>query len=136
MNRPSKLKITDLLVGSDIYPHPANPSAYFYHKSLHQSICLYEVDDEYTMDLDFILKAVKAATVRYVDEVWGNFRFVEGTKTFDNVRTSRNVEMKRNLYNLHKKDLSLYQKLVLELKTIYFRNPILSSLRTMKRAVG
>ena len=82
INRPSKLKQTDLLMGGEINPHPYNPSAYFYHKSLHDKIGYYKIDEHYVMDLEFILRAVRVAHVRYVDELWGNFRYFEGTKTF------------------------------------------------------
>jgi glycosyltransferase involved in cell wall biosynthesis len=81
VNRPGKLKFTDLLLGFHVNPFPMNPSAYFYHRSLHQKAGLYEVNDHYTMDLDFILRAVQNATVKYVDEIWGNYRMIEGTKT-------------------------------------------------------
>jgi hypothetical protein len=33
------------------------------------------------MDLDFLLKAVQVARIKYVDETWGNWMRVEGTKT-------------------------------------------------------
>jgi len=32
------------------------------------------------MDVDFLLRAIQVATVKYVDETWGNFREIEGTK--------------------------------------------------------
>jgi glycosyltransferase involved in cell wall biosynthesis len=64
VNRPDKLKITDLLLGWSIHPHPVNPSAYFYHKSLHQQIGLYDINEHFALDLDFLLKAVRAAHVQ------------------------------------------------------------------------
>ena len=83
INKPKELALFKLLLGPYTYQFPYNPSAYFYHASLHQAAGLYDVDDHYTMDLDFILRAVQLSTVKYVDQVWGNFREVEGSKTFD-----------------------------------------------------
>ncbi|MGG6269241.1 glycosyltransferase family 2 protein [Leptolyngbya sp. AN03gr2] len=80
-NRPTKLKFTDLLLGADINPHPVNPSAYFYHRCLHDQIGLYDTDEHYALDLDFIFRAVQVAHVQHIDETWGNYREIEGTKT-------------------------------------------------------
>lgn len=81
VNKPYRLDIQSFVLGYDAYPHPANPSAYFYHASLHKHIGWYDEQDHYTMDLDFICKAVQVANVVYVDEVWGNFYLHEGSKT-------------------------------------------------------
>lgn len=81
VNKPSKLGIADLLLLKA--PFPWNPSAYFYHKSLHQQIGPYKVDEHYFMDIDFILRAVQVANVKYVDEVWGNYRQITGSKTVE-----------------------------------------------------
>lgn len=78
VNKPRQMNFSDLLAGR---PYPWNPSAYFYHKSLHETVGLYDEDDPLTMDIDFILRAVQAADVRYFDETWGNFRYIPGTKT-------------------------------------------------------
>ena len=79
INKPSDLRITSLLSEKSHFPY--NPSAYFYHKSLHKKIGLYKVDEHYTMDLDFLIKAIKTAKVKYVNETWGNYRHIQGTKT-------------------------------------------------------
>lgn len=79
VNRPKHLKLIDLV--SRIHPFPVNPSAYFYHRSLHDTIGLYSVEDHYMMDIDFILKAIQSANVYYVNEIWGNYRHIQGTKT-------------------------------------------------------
>ena len=80
-NRPAKLKITDLLLGWKYYPHPVNPTAYFYHKSLHGIIGAYREDMQIGQDLPFLLSAVQVASVKYFDELWGNYRLIEGTLT-------------------------------------------------------
>ncbi|MBC1223535.1 glycosyltransferase family 2 protein, partial [Nostoc sp. UCD120] len=70
INKPSQLRTIDLLLGRRLNDDkmidasfPVNPSAYFYHKSLHQKIGLYKVEDHYSMDIDFLLKAVCSSHV-------------------------------------------------------------------------
>lgn len=93
VNKPKRLKFTKLLLGPAVNPFPYNSSAYFYHASLHRRIGLYAVNEHYAMDLDFLLRAVQFATVKYLDETWGNFRLMEGTKTYtDQAGINQRVE--------------------------------------------
>ncbi|XWK85936.1 MAG: glycosyltransferase family 2 protein [Phormidium sp.] len=85
VNKPSKLKLVQLLVERNF---PVNPSAYFYHKSLHEKVGLYSLEENYVMDVIFIFEAVQAATVKYVDETWENYRYITGSKTYDNLSES------------------------------------------------
>lgn len=80
VNKPTRMKLSDLLAGR---PYPWNPAAYFYHKILHEEVGPYDNRDPLTMDIDFILRAVQKAHVIYVDEAWGNFRYIPGAKTFE-----------------------------------------------------
>ena len=41
------------------------------------------MNDSHTMDLEFLLRALPAANVRYHDEIWGNFYLLPGAKTHD-----------------------------------------------------
>ena len=52
--KPKKLKITDLLMGYAINPHPVNPTSYFYHRSLHDIVGLYDNDIWCNADQDFV----------------------------------------------------------------------------------
>lgn len=105
INKPKRLKLSDLLLGHRVNPFPVNPAAYFYHTSLHQKIGPYEVDDHYSMDVDFLLRAVQAAKVKYVNETWGNHRQIEGTKTVDDLRSGQNKIRVKALMELYRKDL-------------------------------
>ena len=90
VNRPSGISYFNLLKGDYETSFPMNPSAYFYHKSLHGRIGLYDVDEHFSMDVHFIYKAVQQARVVYVDELWGNYRFLKGTKTYMDDRSGQN----------------------------------------------
>lgn len=110
LNKPTKLKLTDLLLGFSVNQYPVNPSAYFYHTSLHQKIGYYKVDEHYLMDVDFLLRAIQVATVKYVDETWGNFREIEGTKTVNDGKSGQGYYRMECLLRLYRKELTLFQR--------------------------
>jgi len=82
VSQPAGIGLKNLLLGRHLEAFPMNSSAYFYHKSLHRKIGLFDTDEHFAMDLHFILKAVQAANVVYVDRILGNYRYLEGTKTY------------------------------------------------------
>jgi glycosyltransferase involved in cell wall biosynthesis len=83
-NRPRDRRI-QLLVQPVLWPMlPANPSAYFYHREVHDIVGGYDVANHYSMDVDFILAAIRLTPTRYIARHWGNFRMLPGCKTFDN----------------------------------------------------
>jgi glycosyltransferase involved in cell wall biosynthesis len=81
VNRPTDMRFEKLLLGPELYQFPFNPAGYFYDKSLHELAGPYDVSDELSMDLDFLLRAVRVAHVAYVDETWGNYRIHPMAKT-------------------------------------------------------
>ncbi len=115
INKPDHLTLQDLLIGMEIFMFPVNPSAYFYHKSLHERIGPYDITDHFSMDLDFILRAVQVANVKYVDELFGNFRFIPGTKTYEDQKNPGNTRV-NNLYKKYEAQLSRYDKFRLFLR--------------------
>ena len=122
VNKPAKLKLSDLLLGFSVNQFPLNPSAYFYHTYLHEKVGLYKVDEHYVMDVDFLFRAIQVATVKYVNETWGNYRKIEGSKT---VRDSINGQGYRRLECLRKnyqKDLTWFQRCQVTIKYQYYRN--------------
>lgn len=123
VNKPSKLRLKDIL---SYHPHPANPSAYFYHKSLHQNIGPYKVNEHYALDLDFILRAVQSAEVKYVDETWGNWRLIKGSKTC----SDRNmVERKIHILKRYQKNFTFTGRLMVTvLRCIHMRVVFLKQL--------
>lgn len=120
INQPKRMKLTDLLVGHTINPFPFNPSAYFYHTSLHQKIGLYEVEEHYAMDVDFLLKAVQVANVKYVDEIWGNYRQISGTKTVEDINSGQNEIRIQQIMNKHYAKLPKIQQWIVVAKREYY----------------
>ena len=110
INRPKKLKFTDLLLGPDANPFPMNPSAYFYHKALHVAIGPYSVDEHYALDLDFLLRAVRAAKVTYIDEVWGNYRMLQNTKSVADAQGRQDVRRRERIFETYRASLPPWQR--------------------------
>ncbi|MGK7886164.1 MAG: glycosyltransferase family 2 protein [Crocosphaera sp.] len=121
INKPKKLHITDLLLGWETYPHPVNPSAYFYHKSLHEEIGWYDQEDHYTMDVDFLLRVVQKAQVKYVDELFGNYRCIPGTKTFTDKQKGESETRLQHLLDLYHQQLSPLDKIKFTIKDYWLR---------------
>lgn len=115
VNKPRKLDLVHLLAGDDeLYPFPINPSAYFYHKSLHQRAGLYDVAEHYAMDIDFLLRAIPSSNVHYVDRVFGNYRYVDGTKTFQDMRNGTGGPRFQSLLDRYRQQLPVGQTSYLE----------------------
>lgn len=110
VNKPKKLQLADLLLGHAVNPFPMNPSAYFYHTSLHELAGLYDIDEHYTLDVDFLLRAVQVAHTKYVDEIWGNHLQIEGSKTFEDMKRGTSSMRVERLMKHYRKQLSLPQR--------------------------
>lgn len=126
INKPRRLTQKDLLISSYLNPFPLNPSAYFYSKSIHDKIGPYAETDHYSMDVEFLLKAVAVARVKYVDEDWGNFLYVEGTKTFEDVKSGGNRIRVNNLIEQYTKNLPFFQRVKVRFKRYIFSHYTIS----------
>jgi glycosyltransferase involved in cell wall biosynthesis len=121
--KPSRLKLHQLLLGPVINLFPVNPSEYFYHKALHENIGPYNNEDHYTLDLDFLLRAVQEAHVVYFNETWGNYRLIEGTKTFEDRLSRQNEKRCDSVLKFYRKYLPWYFR-----KTFWFYKTVQGSL--------
>lgn len=108
LNKPTHTHITHLI--ADVYEWPYNPSAYFYHKSLHDLIGLYDTDEHYALDYDFILRASMAVSFKYYNETWGNFRELPGTKTHTDIQNNTAYQRAKRIREKYYQQLSLSQK--------------------------
>lgn len=108
LNRPVPFNEVNFMIN---YNFPFNPSAYFYHKSLHAKAGLYDVEDHYLMDIDFIFRMMKVANVKHVDELWGHYRQVEGSKTLQEIQSGRNLKKLDKLFAKYFHHLCISQKI-------------------------
>ena len=93
------------------YKMPNNPSSYFYHRRLHEIIGDFNVDDHYVMDYDFLLKAVRASKVVYVDQTFGNYRMYADNKTAQVFATNQGWDMLSRVAEEHVSNESALYKL-------------------------
>jgi len=80
---------------------PNNPSSYFYHRSLHEKIGEFDVDEHYVMDYEFLLKAFRAANIVYVDKTFGNYRMYADNKTTSLFTTDAGWKMVSDVSQKH-----------------------------------
>ncbi len=127
VSKPSKIGFLNLLLEKYMKAFPMNPSAYFYHKSLHEKIGPYDIEEHFGMDVHFIFKAVRAAHVKYVDRLWGNWRFLTGTKTFTDVESGQNSVRVTAIADYYRKQAPLHYRMYaatyLRLRHLYDMSP-------------
>lgn len=111
VNKPKRLEFTDLLLGRTINSYPVNPSAYFYHTSLHKKAGMYDVEEHYALDYDFLFRAAQIAKMHYVDETWGNMRVIQGTKTSADSQSGKGAIRVHRLIRTYRKQLPLFKRL-------------------------
>lgn len=120
-NRPKDLRVQSLLQSSLWQLLPANPSAYFYHRSVHDLIGGYDTSNHYSMDVDFILGAVRLAQARYVPRHWGNFRLIPGCKSYENAGSDEGRNPLSDVFSRHRRALTPAQKLSMPLFDLHTR---------------
>jgi len=113
VSRPKMISLRNLLLGRFMEAFPMNSSAYFYHKSLHKKIGEYEVDEHYGMDVHFIFKALERAHIIYVDKTFGNYRYLEGTKTYEDDKSGGNAPRVKLIIEYYRKQQPLYYRFYL-----------------------
>lgn len=115
--KPVNFRLSNLLQGLNEKNYPTNPSAYFYHTCLHQQVGMYKIDEHYAMDLDFLLRAVQVAKVKYVNETWGNWMRTEDTKTGKLWQSyERGSQVLDNILRYYRKDLPPLQRQLVTIK--------------------
>jgi glycosyltransferase involved in cell wall biosynthesis len=118
VNRPRDLRLESVLLGPRHRPFPFNPSAYFYDKQLHQLVGFYDESDDFTMDLDFLLRVLATARSEYRDEQWGNFRVHDQSKTEISKATGRHRGRLGQVLKRHRRQLTVAKRIALRSKLI------------------
>jgi glycosyltransferase involved in cell wall biosynthesis len=107
INNPRSIQLKYLLSTRNF---PNNPSAYFYHKSLHARVGYYNENEHYAMDIEFILKISTVAKPLRVDRILGNFNLMPGTKTFESLIEDKAIQRINELCGQHLKKLNLIER--------------------------
>lgn len=87
-----------------------NSAGYFYVREVQQAVGPFHVHDHFTMDFEFLIEAVQRFPFTKIPNVLASFRFVPGTKTFENstneYETFRRFE--RYIHLLDESDREVY----------------------------
>jgi glycosyltransferase involved in cell wall biosynthesis len=119
VNRPRNPYLIDMLVRDPGGPNvPVKPSAYFYHRSLHEWIGPYDIAEHVVLDVDFLLRAVQVAHVIYVNETWGNFWLHSESKTARDIRAETAGARFNAIIRRYRTRLSARDRIVVELKSL------------------
>jgi glycosyltransferase involved in cell wall biosynthesis len=108
INRPSPFDRVAFMLD---FTFPFNPSAYFYHKSIHAKTGYYNEDDHLTMDIDFLMSLKGRASIHYRDVILGNYIMISNSKTMKEISAGRNLENLRRIFEKHWPDLSAEEKI-------------------------
>jgi glycosyltransferase involved in cell wall biosynthesis len=77
---------------------PLNPVSYAYRKCLQEKIGPFPVDNHYTMDYWFLLRAYLHGNIFYVNETGGTFYFDMNNKSADGERAKANLKIVRDQF--------------------------------------
>ena len=121
INIPTALNIYQLIAN---YEFPYNSSAYFYHKKIHDEVGFFDINDHYTMDLEFLLRAYRKSIIYYTPKVWGNFRLIPGTKTFGDTEKNQSQARCDALRTVAYENLSFLGKKIVDFYKIKKRGLI------------
>jgi glycosyltransferase involved in cell wall biosynthesis len=122
INRPKFSGLYDLLSNEDLCP--VNPSQYFYHRVLHSTAGEFDTDQVYSMDIDFVFRAIQRSKVLYIDKTLGNFRLHTRTKTYRDMKSGNAPKRFEELCRQHA--MALPRKLRLQ----YWCLQVIRSLRS------
>lgn len=132
ISKPYAMSLENILQEKYDISFPLNPSAYFYHTLLHEKIGLYDVEEHYAMDLDFIIRALEVAHVEYRNELWGNFRYLKGTKTYDDKLLGTAAAREKQIIAYHLKRQPLFLQLKISLWQCFIKRKV-KTLRILSR---
>jgi len=92
---------------------PINPLSYFYPRQLHQQIGWLDESDHFSHDLDLLIRLAPHLRPLALDQVFGEFRMVAGSKTLQTIAEGSLQERKLAVIQRHRAGLGRRQRLLL-----------------------
>ncbi len=87
------------------YPMPNNPVGYFYDKKIQEAAGDFDVNDHYSMDYRFLLRAFRAArNITTIKTVFGNYRYDDNSKTFNNAQSADGAKIRQKLQQMAREE--------------------------------
>ena len=118
INKPEALTPLKIMMRKSF---PYNPSAYFYHKDLHQKAGLYRNCDSF--DLDFLLRVFEVTKPHYVDKCWGNFTMLPGSITVKAKQTGQLDKWKDEIFERHLKGYPIFRRIFVRIVLVLNKRP-------------
>lgn len=94
VHKPAKSLSGILSYGN--YSFPLNPACYVYRRSVQERIGIFPVENHYTMDYWFLLRAFLRSRVDRSEMIFGTFHFDGKNKSADAERSKRDLRAVRN----------------------------------------
>lgn len=95
------LRYYQLAILGGRYPMPNNPVGYFYDRKIQEAAGDFDVNDHYSMDYRFLLRAFRAAkNITLIKTVFGNYRYDDNSKTFNNAQSGAGVAIREKLQQI------------------------------------
>lgn len=115
------VSLEDLLSRSRVFP--TNPVSYFYKRELQDKVGPFPLEEHYTMDYWFILRAFHYGEVGYLDEVFGTFVLDGTNKTMvhDSSKRQREILLEFCQEFYPELERKVRAKLRSEERTLYWR---------------
>lgn len=134
VNKPTRLSLDAFLMGS---PHPVNPCAYFYRTQVHDRAGGFDLTDHYSLDVDFLYRAVECCKVAYIPELWGNFVKWPEAKTSRDKASNTASSRLRNLQLRHLRGLSKTRQVRITISRALFvgARKLINTLRFPKKSL-
>jgi hypothetical protein len=87
---------------------------------LHDEVGYYNINENYVLDIDFLLRAVTKAHVFYYDEVWGNHRRHAAAKTVQTIIDGSIKVREHQLMDTYRRALPVHKGIWILIKRYYF----------------
>jgi len=116
VNEPKKVTPWHLLSGTYL---PVNPSAYFYKKNIHDIVGMYNENNHYNMDIEFLIQVSLVIPISYLNKNWGNFRLLPHTKTGSDIEKNVLEKRKQELFSKYIDTVSLGIKMKIVSAKLY-----------------
>jgi glycosyltransferase involved in cell wall biosynthesis len=84
---------------------PANPISYFYRRQVQEKIGFFPIDNHYTMDYWFLLRAYHQFNLKKIDIVLGKFHFSRENKSANVARAKASLRRTRNEFIIEQRNL-------------------------------
>lgn len=118
----TKVELFEMLQWWKSHSFPHNPVSYFYFREVQETVGGFNEENHLSMDYEFLLKVASKYKIKKINDYLGNYRFIEGTKSFDSTEEDNIIKYKScgDFY----KYLSFKDRLIIKISYYRTINPL------------